>query len=160
MNKNRLIPAIFALALVGTACSDDNGVEPEPVNIVQTAVSGGFETLVTAVDAAGLAGTLADDGPFTVFAPTDEAFAALPAGTLDALLMDTAALTNVLLYHVVSGEVLAADVVTLTSATTLQGGNLSIDTSDGVKVNGATVVQTDILASNGVIHVIDAVLIP
>ena len=112
------------------------------------------------MQAAGLDETLANDGPFTVFAPTDAAFNALPAGTVDALLQDVDALTEVLLYHVVAGEVLAEDVVTLSSAQTLQGSNVSIDTSMGVKINDATVTQTDILAENGVIHVIDKVLLP
>ncbi|MDH3496313.1 MAG: fasciclin domain-containing protein [Gemmatimonadota bacterium] len=129
-------------------------------NLVQTAVAAEFNTLVTALQAAGLDQTLATDGPFTVFAPSDAAFAALPAGTLDALLQDPDALRDVLLYHVVSGEVLASQVVNLTTATTLQGGTVSIDASSGVKVNDATVIQTDVLATNGVIHVIDKVLIP
>ncbi len=129
--------------------------------IVDIAVgSGSFETLVTALKAAGLVETLQGQGPFTVFAPTDEAFAKLPAGTVEALLADKAKLTEVLTYHVVAGQVLAADVVSLSSAVTLQGGSLAIDTSNGVKVGGANVVQTDITASNGVIHVIDTVLLP
>jgi uncharacterized surface protein with fasciclin (FAS1) repeats len=155
-----MLPTLAVLALVGTACSDDNGAEPAPENIVQTAVAGGFGTLVTAVDAAGLAGTLANDGPFTVFAPTDEAFANLPAGALEGLLADTDALTQVLLYHVVEGEFLAEDVVSLTSATTLGGSDVTIDATDGVKINDANVVKTDVTASNGVIHVIDKVLLP
>lgn len=159
---SRAVPAsVIALALAVSACSDDNGAEPELFNIVQTAIAAGsFETLVTAVDAAGLGSTLANEGPFTVFAPTDEAFAALPAGTIDALLQNTAALTDVLLYHVVAGEVLAADVVNLTSATTLEGSTISIDASNGVKINDAMVIQADVRASNGVIHVIDKVLLP
>ena len=130
-------------------------------NIVETAVGAGtFNTLVAAVTAAGLVETLSSEGPFTVFAPTDEAFAALPAGTVEGLLADIPALTKVLTYHVVAGKVMAADVVTLTSATTLEGSNVTIDASNGVKVNGANVVATDIECDNGVIHVVDAVLIP
>jgi uncharacterized surface protein with fasciclin (FAS1) repeats len=158
---SRVLPAsVIALAVAVSACSDSN--EPEPLsNIVQTAVSAGsFETLVTAVTAAGLDGTLANDGPVTVFAPNDAAFAALPAGTIDALLQNTQALTDVLLYHVVAGEVLAADVVKLTTATTLEGSSLTIDASNGVMINDAMVIQADVRASNGVIHVIDKVLLP
>ena len=130
-------------------------------NIVETAVAAGsFSTLVTAIQEAGLVETLSGPGPFTVFAPTDEAFAKLPEGTLEAVLADKAKLASILTYHVVPGKVLAADVVNLTSATTVQGGDLAIDATDGVKVNGANVTATDVEASNGVIHVIDAVLIP
>ena len=130
-------------------------------DIVDTAVAAGsFKTLVTAVQAAGLVETLKGEGPFTVFAPTDEAFAKLPAGTLDALLKDKAKLQAVLTYHVVPGRVMASDVTRLTSAKTVQGQSLSIDTRKGVKVGSANVVKTDVVASNGVIHVIDTVLIP
>ena len=125
------------------------------------AEDGRFQTLVAALAAAGLADTLAGDGPFTVFAPTDEAFARLPAGTVDALLADISALTDILLYHVVSGSVLAADVVGLDSATTLQGQPVSISIDgDSVLINDARVLITDIQAVNGTIHVIDSVLIP
>lgn len=134
---------------------------PQQSDIVDTAVeAGSFTTLVTAVEAAGLVDVLKGEGPFTVFAPTEEAFAALPEGVLDGLLANTMALTEVLTYHVVSGKYMAADVVALSSLTTLQGGDLVIDTTDGVKIDGANVVQTDIECSNGVIHVIDAVMIP
>jgi uncharacterized surface protein with fasciclin (FAS1) repeats len=130
-------------------------------DIVEVASNAGsFETLVAAVQAAGLVDTLKGDGPFTVFAPTDEAFAKIPKDQLDALLADKSALTKVLTYHVVPGRVLAADVSKVTTARTVEGGNLSIDTTDGVKVDGARVVETDILASNGVIHVIDTVILP
>jgi uncharacterized surface protein with fasciclin (FAS1) repeats len=161
MKLARLAPvSVLGLALVVGACSDSNEPENLP-NIVETAVdAGSFTTLVAAVQAADLDGTLASDGPFTVFAPTDAAFAALPAGTVDALLNDIPTLTQILLYHVVGGEVLAEDVVNLTSATTLQGSSVSIDASSGVKINDANVTTTDIRASNGVIHVIDAVLLP
>jgi len=130
-------------------------------DLVDVAVAAGnFETLVAAVKAAELAETLTGEGPYTVFAPTDEAFAKIPQDKLDALLADKDALTVVLTYHVVPGKLMAADVVELNSATTVQGSTISIDTSDGVKVNGANVIATDIEASNGVIHVIDTVLMP
>ena len=131
------------------------------MDIVDTAVSAGsFNTLVTAVKAAGLVDTLKGKGPFTVFAPTDEAFAKIPKKDLDALLNDKEALTRVLTYHVVPGKVMAADVVKLSSADTVEGHSIAIDASSGVKVNDANVVKTDIKTSNGVIHVIDTVLIP
>ena len=131
-------------------------------DIVDTAVAAGdFSTLVTAVKAAGLVETLKGEGPFTVFAPTDAAFAKVPTDTLNALLADKAALANVLTYHVVAGNVMAADVVKLTSAVTVQGQAVSIEVKDGkVYVDGSQVVATDIKASNGVIHVIDAVILP
>jgi uncharacterized surface protein with fasciclin (FAS1) repeats len=130
-------------------------------DIVDTAVSAGsFNTLVAAVKAAGLVDTLKGEGPFTVFAPTDEAFAKLPEGTVDSLLQDIPQLTKILTYHVVSGKVLAADVVKLKSATTVEGSDVKIDASNGVKINDATVATADVAADNGVIHVIDTVLIP
>lgn len=119
-----------------------------------------FETLVTAVKAAGLVETLSTKGPFTVFAPTDEAFAKIPEDQLAALLEDKEALTRVLTYHVVPGTVSSNAVTKLDSAKTVQGGMLTIDTSDGVKINGARVVKADIQASNGIIHVIDTVILP
>jgi uncharacterized surface protein with fasciclin (FAS1) repeats len=140
---------------------EDQTAAPANQTIVDTAIAAGnFNTLVTAVQAAGLVETLSGPGPFTVFAPTDEAFAAVPEATLNALLEDPEALANVLTYHVVAGQVMAADVVNLDSATTVQGSDLAIDTTNGVMVNNANVIQTDIQASNGVIHVIDAVLLP
>ena len=130
-------------------------------DIVDVAVAAGnFEILVTALEAAGLVETLKGDGPFTVFAPTDEAFASLAEDTLEKLLTDNYALTQVLTYHVVSGAVPATDVINLTEATTVQGQAVTIDISDGVKIGGSNVIATDILASNGLIHVIDAVLMP
>jgi uncharacterized surface protein with fasciclin (FAS1) repeats len=131
-------------------------------DIVDTAVAAGsFKTLAAALQAAGLVETLKGKGPFTVFAPTDEAFAKLPPGALDALLKDKAKLTAVLTYHVVAGKVTAAEVVKLTSAKTLQGGSVKITVDGGkVSVDGAHVVKADVVASNGVIHVIDAVLMP
>jgi uncharacterized surface protein with fasciclin (FAS1) repeats len=132
-------------------------------DIVDTAVAAGsFTTLVTAVKAAGLVDTLKGAGPFTVFAPTDDAFKKLPTGTLEAVLADKAKLTAILTYHVVAGKVMAKDVAGLNGKTakTVQGGTLSIDTSHGVKVGGATVAKADIECTNGVIHVIDTVLLP
>jgi transforming growth factor-beta-induced protein len=136
--------------------------EPEPMDIVDTAVSDGrFSTLVAAVQAAGLVDALKGEGPLTVFAPTDDAFAALPEGTLDSLLADIPTLTNILLYHVVEGEVMAADVVELSQAQTLQGQYVNISLEDGkVYIDGAEVLITDIETTNGVIHVIDAVILP
>ena len=130
-------------------------------DIVDTAISAGsFKTLVAAVQAADLVSTLKSAGPFTVFAPTDAAFEKLPAGTVDSLLKDKAQLTKILTYHVVAGKVTAADVMKLTSAKTVEGEDLTINTSNGVKVNDATVTQADIMCDNGVIHVIDTVLLP
>ena len=130
-------------------------------DIVDTAVSAGsFTTLVAAVQAAGLVDTLKGAGPFTVFAPTDEAFAKLPEGTVEALLNDIPKLTKILTYHVVSGKVMAADVVKLTSAKTVEGSEVKIDASNGVKINDSTVTTADVVADNGVIHVIDSVLLP
>lgn len=130
-------------------------------NIVETAVeSGKFNTLVAAVKAAGLVETLSGDGPFTVFAPNDDAFAKLPSGTVEGLLKDKDKLTAILTYHVVSGKYEAADVMKMNSAKTLQGGSVKIDTSDGVMVDDAKVIQPDIMCTNGVCHMIDTVLMP
>ena len=130
-------------------------------DIVDTAVSAGsFKTLVAAVKAAGLVETLKGKGPFTVFAPTDEAFAKLPNDTLKSLLKDKAKLRQILTYHVVAGRVMAADVMKITLAKTLQSQPVRVSTTSGVKINNANVIQADISASNGVIHVIDTVLIP
>ncbi len=157
MNRRNLLAALAVLALAGNSAHAADA----PKDIVDTAVAAGsFKTLATALTAAGLIDTLKGAGPFTVFAPTDEAFAKLPAGTLEALLKDKAKLTAVLTYHVVAGKVLAADVVKLKSAKTLQGSSVTINTAMGVKVDGANVVKTDIACSNGVIHVIDAVILP
>ena len=130
-------------------------------NIIDTAVAAGdFKTLATALTAAGLVDTLKGTGPFTVFAPTDEALAKVPKDKLDALLKDKAALTKVLTYHVVSGKVMAKD-VKAGPCKTVQGSDISITVHDGkVKVDSANVTKTDIAADNGVIHVIDAVLMP
>jgi uncharacterized surface protein with fasciclin (FAS1) repeats len=129
-------------------------------DIVETAVAAGsFKTLATALQAAGLVDTLKGKGPFTVFAPTDAAFAKIPKADLDALLKDKAKLTAVLTYHVVPGAVMAKD-VKAGSVKTVQGGTLTLGTTGGVTVNNAKVVQADIVASNGVIHVIDTVVLP
>ena len=160
---SRMIPAALAALVLTAACSGANEPEPLPeLNIVETAVAAGtFNTLVAALEAAGLDVALTGDGPFTVFAPTDEAFGKLPEGTVEALLNDIPTLTDILLYHVVDGHVLAADVAGLSSATTLQGEAISIEAMGGVMLNGSSnVVTTDILATNGVIHVIDEVLLP
>ncbi len=130
-------------------------------DIVDTAVkANSFTTLVAALKAANLVDTLKGKGPFTVFAPTDEAFAKLPAGTVDGLLKDIPQLTKILTYHVVSGKVMAADVTKLKSAKTVEGSEVKIDASQGVKVNNSTVTTPDVAADNGVIHIIDTVLIP
>lgn len=157
--KSTLFPMLLAMALVVWA-----GL-PAPADthkdIVDTAVSAGqFNTLAKALTEAGLVETLKGKGPFTVFAPTDEAFAKLPPGTLEALLADKAKLAAVLTYHVVPGKVMASDVVKFTEAKTVQGQNVKINTAGGVMVDDANVVKTDILASNGVIHVIDKVILP
>jgi uncharacterized surface protein with fasciclin (FAS1) repeats len=173
--KRSTILLIPALALALTACSTAASSSPSPEatpapsmeamtkDIVATATeAGSFKTLLTAATAAGLVETLQGDGPFTVFAPTDEAFAALPAGTLDGLLADPEALKKVLLYHVVSGKVTADQVVGLTSADSVEGSPIAIAVKDGkVYLNdSAQVTATDVAASNGVIHVIDQVILP
>ncbi|HZR26698.1 MAG TPA: fasciclin domain-containing protein [Vicinamibacterales bacterium] len=146
------------------AASNATAADAPTKNIVDTAVAAGsFTTLVKALDAAGLVETLKGAGPFTVFAPTDEAFAKLPAGTLETLLKpeNRAKLTRILTYHVVPGRVMAADVVKLHSATAVSGDSIAIAThGGGVTVDNAHVVKTDIAATNGVIHVIDAVILP
>jgi uncharacterized surface protein with fasciclin (FAS1) repeats len=135
---------------------------PATGDLIETATSAGsFTTLAKALQAAGLVETLKGEGPFTVFAPTDEAFAKLPEGTLDALLKDKKKLTAILTYHVVPGEVTSEQVAALTSAKTVNGKELSIAAADGkVTVGNATVTQADVQATNGVIHVIDSVLLP
>lgn len=130
-------------------------------DIVDTAIeAGSFTTLVAAVEAAGLVDTLKGEGPFTVFAPTDEAFAALPEGTVEGLLADPEALAAILTYHVVSGAVMSGDLSNGMIATTVNGADITIMTEGGVMVNDANVTTADIAASNGVIHVIDAVILP
>ena len=168
--------AVVGLAVAGCGGDDDSSPEgaaattapattmEETVqdNIVETAVAtGDFTTLTSLVEQAGLTETLSGEGPFTVFAPTDDAFAKVPQETLDSLAADPEALKAVLLYHVVDGEARATDVAELSSAETLNGESVELETTGGgVKVNDAKVVQADVTASNGVIHVIDEVLIP
>ena len=160
MHKFTVTSVLAALLIAGTAMAAPSAGAP-PKNIVQTArQAGSFTTLIAALKATDLVGTLSGQGPFTVFAPTDEAFAKLPAGTVEALLKDPAALKQILLYHVVAGEVPASQVVASPSLPTLQGGSLTVTTLGGVKVNDANVTATDIPARNGIIHVIDTVLIP
>lgn len=158
-----LVALLMAAFLLVPANADAGsyGKKSVKMDIVDTAVNAGnFNTLVKAVQAAGLVDTLKGKGPFTVFAPTDEAFAKLPEGTLESLLKDKEKLTAILTYHVVPGKVMAKDVMKLDSAKTVQGQMVTIDTSNGVMVDNARVVKTDIETSNGVIHVIDTVIIP
>lgn len=155
-------PAFAHCGKCGVGGEHSHATEAAHADIVAVASSAGdFNTLVAAVKAAGLVETLQSDGPFTVFAPTDEAFAAIPEADLNALLADKEALTAVLTYHVVPGKVMASDVVALKSAETVNGQSIDIKVWDGkVSVDGANVTATDIEASNGVIHVIDAVILP
>lgn len=158
-----VVSGLLVLALsIGSAAAGQHKKSESQMDIVDTAIAAGsFNTLVAAVKAAGLVETLKGEGPFTVFAPTDDAFAKIPEETLNALLADKDALTQLLTYHVVPGKVMAAEVVTLDTAPTVQGQTIDIETSDaGVKVDEANVVQTDIVTSNGVIHVIDTVIMP
>ena len=155
----------FIAASIVAAVTLTSAFAANALNIVETAVNAGqFKTLVAAVQAADLGGALSSPGPFTVFAPTDEAFAKLPAGTVDDLLKpeNLDKLVAVLKYHVVSGKVMAADIAgKKLNVTTLQGSNISVDAmSGGVMINDATVTTADIKASNGVIHVIDKVILP
>ena len=177
--KRTILLSVAAVALVVSACSSAASPTPAPAtpapatpapsmaaelgDIVDVATeAGSFATLLEAATAAGLVDTLKSEGPFTVLAPTDEAFAALPEGTLDGLLKDPEALKQILLYHVVSGKVTADQVVGLTSADSVAGPAIAIAVVDGkVKLNdSATVVTPDVMASNGVIHVIDQVILP
>jgi len=161
--------AVLAIAMVG--CSDDeknnpmtSAPDPGPtMDIVETAAAAGnFKTLLAAAEAADLVDALKGEGPLTVFAPTDDAFAALPEGTVEALLQDVDALTAILTYHVLPGSVTAEEVVTLSSAATLNGAEVTITTTDdgGVRIDNANVIVTDIQTTNGIIHVIDAVILP
>jgi uncharacterized surface protein with fasciclin (FAS1) repeats len=154
--RNRLLAAVLAVVVAPAAARAGSQKD-----IVDTAVAAGsFKTLAAALSAAGLVDTLKEPGPFTVFAPTDEAFAKIPKADLDALIADRAKLTKVLTYHVVAGKVMAADVMKLKEAKTVEGQLVRIDTSSGVKINGANVIKADVAASNGVIHVIDSVILP
>lgn len=155
-----LCSQVFAGERMGYASKEEVALP----DIVDTAVgAGSFTTLVTALKTAGLVDTLKGEGPFTVFAPTDAAFAKLPEGTVEDLLKpeNKEKLTGILLYHVVAGKVMAKDVVNLTSAKTVNGKELTVNAgADGVKIDNANVTKTDITTSNGVIHVIDTVVIP
>lgn len=170
----KAIGGVVAALLLLTACGADDSTSEDTVvetTMMETAMPGdivavassteGFSTLVAAVTAAGLVETLQGEGPFTVFAPTDEAFAALPAGLLDKLLLpeNQAVLASILTYHVVAGKVMSTDVMAGDVAT-VEGSNITLGTTNGVQVNDATVVSADVEASNGVIHVIDKVLVP
>ena len=155
----KLFKLVTTLGIVAASVAAAPAMAVEK-DIVDTAISAGsFKTLVIAVQKAGLVETLKGKGPFTVFAPTDEAFAKIPKAQLDALLADKAQLTKVLTYHVVAGKVMAAD-VKAGPAKSVEGGNITITTDGGVMVDKSKVVKTDIAASNGVIHVIDTVMMP
>ena len=163
--RKMIISLAFVFLAVSLAFAGGNRSkekEPEMSSIVEIAVEDGrFTTLVAALEAADLVGTLEGEGPFTVFAPTDDAFAALPDGTVDALLDDIPTLQAILLYHVVPAEVMASDVVNLSSAETASGQEIAINVDGStVMINDAQVIITDIVASNGVIHVIDRVILP
>jgi len=171
LRRSVLVAAALAAALTLSACSSDSDTASDSMTEETTvgtivdvaAADGSFSTLVAAVTAADLVETLSGEGPFTVFAPTDEAFAALPAGVLDALLLpeNKAVLAQILTYHVVSGKIMAAD-VTAGDVATVEGQNIKVATpeAEGVTVNGAAVVVADVPASNGVIHAINAVILP
>lgn len=153
---------IATIAMIATTAQAGNYAKNKAKkDIIDTAVAAGsFNTLATALNQAGLIETLKGDGPFTVFAPTDEAFEKIPAEQLQAILADKELLTSILTYHVVSGKVKAKDVVKLDSATSLEGSSLKVTSVEGVQINNAKVIKTDIITSNGVIHVIDTVLVP
>ncbi len=153
--------AIVALSFASLSFAGGSYAKKGKKDIIDTAVAAGsFNTLATALTKAGLIETLKGDGPFTVFAPTDAAFEKIPAEQLNAILADKQLLTDILTYHVVAGKVTASDVVKVDSATSLQGSSIAVSTDGGVKVNDANVIKTDIMSSNGVIHVIDTVLLP
>lgn len=164
MRRFGYLLSAVAVMLVCVASVRNAAAAEKPKDIVDTAVAAGsFKTLAAALGAAGLVETLKGEGPFTVFAPTDEAFGKLPAGTVEDLLKpeNKAKLVSILTYHVVPGKVMAADVVKLSEAKTVQGSKVKISVKEGkVRVDNANVVKTDIKASNGVIHVIDAVILP
>ena len=162
MNLSSVAMLIAGLGLTISAMAGGHGndAKMEKDIVAVAAEAGSFNTLITALDAAALTSVLEGEGPFTVFAPTDEAFAALPAGALEGLLADPEQLAKVLTLHVVSGEALSTDVVKLSEVVTVEGSALAIDTTDGVSIGGAKVVAADVDASNGVIHVIDRVILP
>ena len=154
MIRTTLLALTASTALVGAAYA-------QTMDIVDSAVANGsFTTLVAAVQAAGLVDVLKGEGPFTVFAPTDAAFAALPAGTVEALLNDIPTLTGILTYHVIPGAVMASDLSEGLTAATVNGAEVTFTLANGAQINGANIVMTDVQASNGVIHVIDAVILP
>ena len=155
-------PAFAHCGACGTGESHSHGAEAASADIVGVASSAGtFNTLLAAAKAAGLVETLQSDGPFTVFAPTDEAFAKLPEGMVDNLLANPDKLKQVLLYHVVAGKVTASEVSGLSSATTVQGSDIAISVKgDTVMIDDAKVIKADVMASNGVVHVIDTVIVP
>lgn len=158
-----VLGVLAGMPAIGSAQEAWSGKEPGKNLVEVAAAAGGFETLLTAVRAAGLESVLTGEGPYTVFAPTDAAFAALPAGTLEGLLANPEKLAEVLKYHVVPGRIEAADVIAagVAQPETAQGQKLEVRVVDGkVRVDGATVVKADVQASNGVIHVIDAVVLP
>jgi uncharacterized surface protein with fasciclin (FAS1) repeats len=160
---NMMKSLVFAAAVLATVASSPVRTESQAKDIVDTAVAAGsFKTLAAALQAADLVGTLKGKGPFTVFAPTDEAFAKLPPGTVESLLKpeNRDKLRRILTYHVVSGKVMAAEAMKLQSAKAVSGDTLSISAMNGVTIDNARVVKADIAASNGVIHVIDTVLLP
>ena len=163
LSKGFMITMLAALAaFISIAQAGNMQHTSANKDIVDTAIdAGNFNTLVTAVQTAGLVETLKSDGPFTVFAPTDEAFAKLPKDQLDALLADKEALTKVLTYHVVPGKIMSGDLAGKSmSVATVEGSDIKVNAMSGVKINNANVVKADIVTSNGVIHVIDTVILP
>ena len=161
MRTTLLAVTAAAVASFGTLAFADNHEAAAEGTILETATAAGsFTTLAAAVEAAGLTETLSGEGPFTVFAPTDEAFAALPEGTLDELLANPEQLASILTYHVVSGEVTSDQLTEGQEVTTVNGAPATITLEGGPKINGANITQPDVQASNGVIHVIDAVILP
>ncbi len=169
MNRKRntikalLVVSMIGVALVSAAYAGGYGYhKTEPMDLVHTAYKANLKTLVAAIEAADLTETLMNGGPFTIFAPTNEAFAALPDGTLDELLKpeNKEQLVSILTYHVIAGKVMAVDAVNVSSAATVNGQSVAITTGDGVRVDDANVIRTDILAKNGVIHTIDKVIMP
>jgi uncharacterized surface protein with fasciclin (FAS1) repeats len=156
---SRALAVVVSLLVVGLLAGAPAAAQPK--DIVDTAVAAGsFKTLVAAVQAAGLVEVLKGAGPYTVFAPTDEAFAKIPKADLDALIKDKAKLANVLKYHVLAANVNSSDLKAMKDFGTVQGGRVTIDASKALKINGATVIKADVPASNGIIHVIDTVLLP
>jgi uncharacterized surface protein with fasciclin (FAS1) repeats len=164
LRRTFLATAVIGAAALGLSACTEATTSTTQMDIVETAVAdGSFTTLVAAVQAAGLVETLQGPGPFTVFAPTDDAFAALPEGTVETLLLpeNRDQLTAILTYHVIPGAVMSGDIAGQTlSVASVNGAELVIDATDGVRVNNASVIAADVTASNGVIHVIDTVLLP